>query len=95
VFNLKSPGYPKIYPGDWGLILRAVKLFKCNRSQAVRIPKEFQFSASEVFMRREGCEVILSARPADWVGFLASDLVASSGFMLGVVDLPVRERVDR
>jgi antitoxin VapB len=39
---------------------RTAKVFMTNRSQAVRWPKEFQFSADEVFIRKEGDEVILS-----------------------------------
>ena len=46
------------------------KIFMNNRSQAVRLPKEFQFSTPEVFIRRQGDEVILSARPKDWSGYL-------------------------
>lgn len=43
-----------------------------NRSQAVRTPKEFQFATSEVFIRKQGDELILSARPDDWPAYLAS-----------------------
>ena len=68
------------------------KVFMNNRSQAVRLPKEFQFKTSEVFIRRQGDEVILSARPNDWSGYLASSLAASEEFMEGVEDLPVQER---
>jgi antitoxin VapB len=63
-----------------------------NRSQAVRLPKEFQFNAQEVFIRREGDEVILSARPKDWSAYLASGPVASDDFMQDVEDLPMQER---
>jgi antitoxin VapB len=38
------------------------KLFQHGGSQAVRLPKEFRFDASEVYVRRVGDEVILSAR---------------------------------
>jgi antitoxin VapB len=68
------------------------KLFMNNRSQAVRLPKEFQFNAQEVFIRKEGDEVILSARPKDWSAYLASGPVASEDFMENVEDLPVQER---
>ena len=68
------------------------KIFMNNRSQAVRIPKEFQFTTSEVFIRRQGDELILSARPADWSAYLASGPVASQEFMEEVEDLPVQER---
>jgi antitoxin VapB len=63
-----------------------------NRSQAVRLPKEFQFNAQEVFIRREGDEVVLSARPKDWSVYLDSGPVASKGFLEDVEDLPLQER---
>ncbi len=63
-----------------------------NRSQAVRLPKEFQFNSKEVFIRKEGNEVILSARPSDWSSYLAEGPIASEDFMGGVEDLPVQER---
>jgi antitoxin VapB len=71
---------------------RTAKIIMNNRSQAVRLPKEFQFSTAEVFIRRQGDEVILSARPKDWSVYLASSPVASEEFMEGVEDLPVQER---
>jgi antitoxin VapB len=63
---------------------RIAKVFMNNRSQAVRIPKEFQFSTPEVFIRKQGDDVILSARPKDWSEFLAAAPVATEDFMDGV-----------
>ena len=71
---------------------RTAKVFMTNRSQAVRLPKEFQFSTDEVFIRKEGDEVILSPRPRDWKAYLESAPVASDAFMSDVDDLPVQER---
>lgn len=71
---------------------RKAKIFMNNRSQAVRLPKEFQFSAEEVYIRREGSEVILSARPFDWTSYLADGPAASAKFMENVENLPVQER---
>jgi antitoxin VapB len=71
---------------------RTAKIFMNNRSQAVRLPKEFQFNTTEVFIRRQGNDVILSARPVDWTAYLASGPVASQEFMAGIDDLPVQER---
>jgi antitoxin VapB len=71
---------------------RTARIFMNNRSQAVRLPKEFQFATSEVFIRKQGDEVVLSARPQDWSAYLASEAVASDEFMQGVEDLPVQER---
>lgn len=51
------------------------KLFTTGRSQAVRLPKEFRFEGSEVFIRRDPVtgDVVLSPRPASWEGFFALD----------------------
>lgn len=38
------------------------KLFMHGRSQAVRLPKEFRFEGTEVFVRRVGSDVVLSSR---------------------------------
>jgi antitoxin VapB len=71
---------------------RKAKIFMNNRSQAVRLPKEFQFTGKEVFIRKEGSDVVLSPRPSDWSSYLADAPVASPTFMEGVEDLPVQER---
>ena len=68
------------------------KLFKNGNSQAVRLPKDFQFTTDEVLIRKVGDDVILSPRPRDWKSYLASAPVASDTFMTGVEDLPVQER---
>lgn len=72
---------------------RTAKIFLTNRSQAVRLPKEFQFSVDEVYIRREGERVILSPRPSSWDDYLAHGPVAPADFMSGIEDLPVQERV--
>jgi len=71
---------------------RTAKVFLTNRSQAVRLPKEYQFSTEEVFIRRDGEEVILSPRPRDWSLYLETAPAASKEFMADVDDLPVQER---
>src|SRR5207244_7535617 len=71
---------------------RTAKIFMNNRNQAVRLPKEFQFNAREVFIRKEGNDVILSPRPIDWSSYITNAPVASEAFMEGVEDLPVQER---
>jgi antitoxin VapB len=71
---------------------RKAKVFMNNRSQAVRLPKEFQFRTREVFIRREGSEVVLSPRPFDWTSYLTKAPIASAGFMEGIEDCPCRVR---
>lgn len=75
-----------------GTLQRKAKIFMNNRSQAVRLPKDFQFNSQEVFIRKEGNDVVLSPRPTDWSSYLAEAPVASTAFMEGVEDLPVQER---
>ena len=50
---------------------RRAKVFMNNRSQAVRLPKEFQFETDEVFIRKEGEDVILS--PPHGLGALSRE----------------------
>ncbi len=71
---------------------RTAKIFMNKRSQAVRLPKEFQFTTSEVFIRKQGDEVILSARPDDWSAYLTAGPVVSEEFMQAVEDLPMQKR---
>jgi len=71
---------------------RTAKIFMNNRSQAVRLPKEFQFDTREVFIRKEGSDVILSPRPTDWFAYLRNGPVASASFMEGVEKLRVQDR---
>jgi antitoxin VapB len=71
---------------------RTAKIFMNKRSQAVRLPKEFRFTTSEVFIRKQGDDVILSARPGDWSAYLRAGPVASEDFMEAVEDLPMQQR---
>jgi antitoxin VapB len=85
-------------PLPWHILLympiqhRKARLFMNNRSQAVRLPKDFQFKTDEVYIRKEGEELVLSPRPSDWSSYLADAPVASASFMEGIEDLPIQER---
>lgn len=39
------------------------KIFTSGRSQAVRLPKEYRFKGSEVYIKKEKGKVILSEKP--------------------------------
>jgi antitoxin VapB len=71
---------------------RTARIFMNNRNQAVRLPKEFEFNTREVFIRKEGSNVIISPKPPDWSSYLSNAPVASDAFMEGIEDLPVQER---
>lgn len=40
--------------------MNRAKLFKNGDSQAIRLPKEFRFKGREVYIRREGNNIILT-----------------------------------
>ncbi len=43
--------------------MKTAKIFKNGNSQAVRLPKEFQFDTSEVLIFRRDDEVVLKKKP--------------------------------
>jgi len=52
---------------------RRVKLFKNGRSQAVRIPREFELPGEDAVMRKEGEKLILEPAPKkDLLALLAT-----------------------
>ena len=72
------------------------KLFITGRSQAVRLPREFRFQGSEVFIRRDPHtgDVVLSPKPASWQEFfeLADRVNIRADFMSDREDQPAEER---
>jgi antitoxin VapB len=52
--------------------MKTAKLFKNGESQAVRLPKEFRFSGSEVFIKRAGNAVVLFPTLRSWEPLLES-----------------------
>jgi antitoxin VapB len=73
---------------------RTTRVGKNNRVQVVTIPRELRFpeGVQEVFIRKVGDDLVLSPRPSDWTGFLASDVRASDDYLCGVEDLPLQAR---
>ena len=61
--------------------MQTAKLFRNGRSQAVRLPKEFQFNGEDVFIRKHGEAVILIPRDKQWETFLRGLNSFSDDFM--------------
>ncbi len=72
--------------------METAKIFQNGRSQAIRLPKEFRFEGKEVFIRKEGSNVILSAKPDSWEDFFLSKERPTSDFMQKREQLEVEER---
>jgi len=50
--------------------METAKLFQNGRSQAVRLPKEYNFSGKDVFIQKVGASVILFPKDQVWETFL-------------------------
>jgi antitoxin VapB len=75
---------------------RIAKLFRNGRSQAVRLPSEYRFAGSEVYVRRDPAtgDVILSRRPESWEDFfeLMKTIDVPKDFLADRNDRPPQKR---
>ena len=75
---------------------RTAKLFRNGRSQAVRLPSDYRFEGSEVFVRRDPAtgDVILSRRPESWEDYfeLVRDIDVPSDFLAERNDIAPQKR---
>ena len=61
--------------------MKVAKLFKNGQSQAVRLPKEFRFEGTQVFVKRVGNAVLLLPEQHSWQGLFDSLDMFSDDFM--------------
>jgi len=61
--------------------VRTAKLFKNGRSQAVRLPKEFRFEGTQVFIKKVGNAVVLIPEQDSWQTLFDSLEQFSDDFM--------------
>lgn len=77
-------------------VTQTAKLFRNGRSQAVRLPAEYRFEGSEVYVRRDphSGDVILSRRPESWQEYfsLVDSLEIPSDFLTERDDQPPQKR---
>lgn len=62
-------------------MMRTAKLFKNGRSQAVRLPKEFRFEGTQVFIKKVGNTVVLIPEQDAWQTLFDSLEQFSDDFM--------------
>jgi antitoxin VapB len=46
--------------------MKTAKLFKNGQSQAVRLPKEFRMTGSEVYIKKQGEAIVLLPKEKSW-----------------------------
>ncbi len=68
------------------------KVFMNGRSQAIRLPKEFRFDTDEVYIRKVGDEVIITATRPAWDTFFDQRTAFDDDFLPDREDIPPQER---
>lgn len=61
--------------------IKPAKVFKSGNSQAVRLPAEFRIDAKEVYVKRNGGNLILMPREDVWNVFTESLSLFTDDFM--------------
>ena len=75
--------------------MHKAKLFQNGQSQAVRLPKEFRFEGSEVYVKKTANAVILIPLENPWTSLFRGLEHFSDDFMIGrtQTDSQVREEL--
>jgi len=68
------------------------KIFMNGRSQAVRLPKEYRFDTDEVYITKQGQNIILSEKKPTWDEFFDSESVFSDDFLNDRLDTEPQDR---
>ncbi len=71
---------------------QTAKIFMNGRSQAVRLPKEYRFDTDEVYISKQGQNVIISAKKPTWDEFFDSKSAFDDGFLNDRFDTLPQER---
>ena len=71
---------------------QTAKIFMNGRSQAVRLPKEYRFNTDEVYLTKEGDNVIISAKQPTWDEFFATVPAFDDSFLNDRFDTEPQER---
>jgi antitoxin VapB len=72
--------------------MKTAKIFQNGQSQAVRLPKEFRFDDTEVFIKKSGHIVQLIPRSHSWDSLFDSLGKFSKDFMAERIQPEVEER---
>ena len=71
---------------------QTAKIFMNGRSQAVRLPKEYRFDTDEVYITKQGENIIISAKEPTWDEFFDSKSVFNDDFLEDRLDEAPQER---
>lgn len=71
---------------------RTARLFRNGRNQAVRLPREYEIDAEEVYIRRQGDSILLTPKPRTWDAYFKSSRRLGDDFPDAIDDHPAQER---
>lgn len=71
---------------------QVAKIFMNGRSQAVRIPKEYRFDVGEVYITKQGDDIIISPKKPSWDDFFNTPSAFDDDFLKDREDTPPQER---
>ena len=75
--------------------MNTAKIFQNGRSQAVRLPKEYQFKGEEVFIQKHGDAVLLIPHEKAWEVFMEGLTGFSEDFMKNGREQGVEQKRER
>ena len=75
--------------------MNTAKIFQNGRSQAVRLPKEYQFKGEEVFIQKLGDAVLLIPHEKAWEVFMEGLSGFSEDFMKNGREQGVEQKRER
>ena len=70
------------------MIMLTAKLFTNGSSQAVRLPKEFRFNGTEVYVQKVGSSVMLVPKDKVWETFMEGINEFSDDYLEKAVERP-------
>ncbi len=73
-------------------ITKIAKIFMNGRSQAVRLPKEYRFDTDEVYITKQGQNIIISPKKVTWDEFFNTKPAFDDDFLNDRQDSQPQER---
>lgn len=72
--------------------VRTARLFRNGHNQAVRLPRDYETDAEEVFIRRDGNKLIITPKPRSWEAYFENARRLTDDFPDALEDLPLQTR---
>lgn len=74
------------------MTMQTVKIINNGNSQAVCLPEEFNFATSEVYISKQGENLIISPKKTTWDTFFSTPSAFDEDFLADREDTPPQER---